>query len=85
MEGDRLAVHNTRMDSGYHPGGATPRFWKPTTPPTNCRPEALGGGILGGAPGRAVPWGGVGGTSEQLGMRPRCDPIVRTAPSHNRG
>ena len=23
--------------------------------------------------------------SEQLGMRPRCDPTVRTAPSHNRG
>ena len=46
------------------PGGATPRFWTPTTPPTNCRPEApwggggggggggLGGGGLGGAPGR---------------------------------
>ena len=29
------------------PGGATPRFWTPTTPPTNCRPEA--------------PWGGGGG------------------------
>ena len=28
-------------------GGATPRFWTPTTPPTNCWPEA--------------PWGGGGG------------------------
>ena len=47
-------------------------------------------GGLGGAPERAVPggggrfpgfpWGGVSGTSEQLGMRPRCDPTVRTAP-----
>ena len=51
------------------PGGATPQFWTPTTPPTNCRPEApwgggggggLGGGGLGGAPGRAVPGGGGG-------------------------
>ena len=52
---------------GPPPGGATPRFWTPTTPPTNCRSEApwgggggLGGGGLGGAPGRAVPGGGGG-------------------------
>ena len=25
--------------------------------------------------------GGVSGTSEQLGMRPRCDPTVHTAPN----
>ena len=44
------------------------------------------GVVLVGAPGRAVPGGGgVSGTSEQLGMRPRCDPTVRTAPSHSRG
>ena len=52
-------------------GGATPRSWTPTTPPTNCWPKApggggggggggLGGGALGGAPGRAVPGGGGG-------------------------
>ena len=35
-----------------HGGGATPRFWTPTTPPTNCWPEAPLGG-----------WGG-GGASE---------------------
>ena len=61
------------------------------------RPLGGGGawrGGLGGAPGRAVPGGGggrfpgfplgggaVSGTSEQLGMRPRCDPTVRTAPT----
>ena len=26
------------------PGGATPRFWMPTTPPTNCWRGPLGGG-----------------------------------------
>ena len=46
----------------------------------------LEGMVLVGAPGRAVPGGGgVSGTSEQLGMRPRCELTVRTAPSHNRG
>ena len=47
-----------------------------------------GGSRGGGGGGRfpGFPWGGgVSGTSEQLGMRPRCDPTVRTAPSHNRG
>ena len=30
-------------------GGAIPRFWTPTTPPTNCWPEAPeGGGGMGG-------------------------------------
>ena len=29
--------------------------------------------------------GGGSGTSEQLGMRPKCDPTIRTAPSHKRG
>ena len=37
---------------GGAPGGATPRFWTPTTPPTNCRPEAPWGGGGGG------PWEG---------------------------
>ena len=35
------------------------------------------GGSLGG--------GGMSGTSKQLGMRPRCDPTVRTTPSRKRG
>ena len=37
-------------------GGATPRFWTPTTPPTNCWPEAPPGGGGGGIGGvlRAV-------------------------------
>ena len=76
----------------YCPGGATSRFWTPTTPPTNSRPEAPWGGGLGGGGfweghrgGRFPGGGGGSGTSEQLGMRPRCDPTVRTAPSHNRG
>ena len=36
-------------------GGATPRFWTPTTPPTNCWPEA--------------PWGGGGGGGLEGGFR----------------
>ena len=51
-----------------------------------------GGGVLGGGgfgrgtgEGGSRGGGGGSGTSEQLGMRPRCDPTVRTAPSHNRG
>ena len=52
------------MASCKHGRGATPRFWVPTTPPTNCWPEApLGGGILGGAP-----WGG-GGSGGRWGGR----------------
>ena len=43
-------------------GGATPRFWKPTTLPTNCWPEAPrgeggGGGGGGGGIGRGVQGG----------------------------
>ena len=46
-------------------GGATPRFWTPTTPPTNCWPEAPGGGGGGGGHWRGgfkegQIWGGVG-------------------------
>ena len=46
------------------PGGATPRFCTPTTPPTNCWPEAPwgeggGGGIGGGGSGRGNCGGGV--------------------------
>ena len=73
-------------------GGANPRFRTPTTPPpTNCWPEAPwggggsgGGGGLGGRRGGRG-GGGVSGTSEQLGMHPRCEPTVCTAPSRNRG
>ena len=36
-------------------GGATPWFWTPTTPPTNCWPEA--------------PWGGGGGGHLRGGFR----------------
>ena len=53
------------------PGGATHRFWTPTTPPTNCWPEAPwgggggggGGGIGGGGGGsrRGDGGGGIGG------------------------
>ena len=58
------------------PGGAPPRFWTPTTSPTNCWPEAPwggggggwgggngGGGGLGGAMGGGAPGGSVGGGS----------------------
>ena len=47
-------------------GGATPQFWTPTTPPTNCWPEAPWGGGGGGGGGghlrggfREGEWGGV--------------------------
>ena len=45
-------------------GGVTPRFWTPTTPPTNCRPKAPlgggggGGGLGGGGSGRGGFWEG---------------------------
>ena len=50
----------------YSTGGAIPRFWTPTTPPTNCWPEAPGGGGIGGGvqeganggPSGRVGWGG---------------------------
>ena len=38
-------------------GGATPRFWTPTSPPTNCWPEAP----WGGGSGRRNGGGGIGG------------------------
>ena len=41
----QTAVVNCRARGG---GGATPRFWGATPPPTNCWPE---GGVLGGAMG----------------------------------
>ena len=43
-------------------GGATPRFWTPTTPPTNCRPEA--------------PWGGGGGGGTQQSVD--CESLTPT-------
>ena len=47
-------------------GGATPRFWTPTTPPTNCWPEA--------------PWGGGGGGRGSWRPRTRgvAPPVVET-------
>ena len=71
----------------------------PPPPSTNCWPQAPGGGgVPGGArggggrrrggagegssPGRG---GGVSGTSEQLGMRPRCDLTVCTALTPTQG
>ena len=42
-------------------GGATPRFWTPTPPPTNCWPGALGGGGGGGGIGGGVQGGAMGG------------------------
>ena len=46
----------------FPPGGATPRFWTPTTPPTNCWPEApWGGGGGGGGIGGGVQGGAIGG------------------------
>ena len=62
-------------------GGATPRSWTPTTPPTNCWPKAPrggggawrggsrageGGSRGGGGVPRVPVGGGVSGTSEQL-------------------
>ena len=43
---ERPAITTNRRRHGGV-GGATPQFWTPTTPPTNCWPEA--------------PWGGGGG------------------------
>ena len=43
-------------------GGATPQFWTPTTPPTNCWPEAPWGGHWRGGSGRG---GGGGGGSRR--------------------
>ena len=42
-------------------GGATPRFWTPTTPPTNRWPEAPWGGGGGGGGGGGASEGGVQG------------------------
>ena len=57
-------------------GGATPRFWTPTTPPTSCWSEAPfggGGGIAGGVHsgrmggGSSRGWGGGGLREGRLG------------------
>ena len=47
--------------AAFTPGGATPRFWTPTTPPTNCWPEAPGGGGGGGHWRGELGGGGLGG------------------------
>ena len=87
-----LTARGGVIPNGTSMGGGDPSVLDANYPPqlTVGRRPLWGGGVLGGAPGgapgRAVPRGGGGsGTSEQLGMRPRCDPTVRTAPSHNRG
>ena len=55
-------------------GGATPRFWTPTTPPTNCWPEVPwgggggGGGHWRGGSGRANGGGGIGGAGGVVGV-----------------
>ena len=41
-------------------GGATPRFWTPTTPPTKCWLEAPGGGEGRFGEGRRVQLGAFG-------------------------
>ena len=52
-------------------GGATPRFWTPTTPPqTGCWPLWGGGGAWGGGP-RGANGGGLGGAN---GKAPRRHP-----------
>ena len=62
----RVVLH--RVGGGGARGGATPRFWTPTTPPTHCWPEAPcgggGGGQLASYDPRSrppPPPGGVGG------------------------
>ena len=66
-----------RPELACTPGGATPRFWTPTSPPTNCWPEApwggggaleggfregrLGGGVLEGLGGGGLREGWLGG------------------------
>ena len=56
---DRAAPCN--LQGGGAPGGATPRFWTPTTPPTvTVGRRPLGGGVQGGAIGG----GGGGGLRE---------------------
>ena len=79
----------------WHPtrgGGGLGSGRQPPPPPTNCCPEAPWG-VVEGAPGghqggrrggRFPGGGGLSGTSEQLGMHPRRDPTIRTAPSHVR-
>ena len=46
-------------------GGATPRFWTPTTPPTNCWPEAPWGGGGRGGIGGGGKGGAIGGGSRR--------------------
>ena len=41
----RIPRRNQQWHKQRNPGGATPRFWTPTTPPTNCWPEAPWGGV----------------------------------------
>ena len=48
-------------------GGATPRFWTPTTPPTDCWPEAPWGGGGGGEAGRGDSGRGPGGAAREGG------------------
>ena len=56
-------------------GGATPRFRTPTTPPTNCWPEAPWGG-LGGGIGGGVQVGAIGGGGVKEGLGGGCSGSV---------
>ena len=54
------AIPSNRLPHGGGGGGA-PRFWTPTTPQTNCSPEARGGARGGaGVQGGLLPRGGGG-------------------------
>ena len=65
---DKLATNSKRNVSMSTTGGATPRSWTPTTPPTNCWPKAPrgggggGGGLEGGGSGRGAGEGGSRGS-----------------------
>ena len=86
--GNQPANQNATLTATH--GGSDPSVLDANyPPPTNCWPEAPwggGGGSLEGGfwegcrgdrrGGRFPGGGGVSGTSEQLGMRPRCDPTV---------
>ena len=61
--GNPKGGHMIRLQLPLTTGGPTPRFWTPTTPPTNCWLEAPGGGGDGGGGVLEGRWGG-GGSGE---------------------
>ena len=84
-------VCSSGLHTNYPPHTRTYRGLVPTSPP----PLTVGQRLPGGGGGRGDGGGsggfcggggwGASGTSEQLGMRPRCDPTFRTAPCRNKG